>query len=202
MIKDPKSIRLKLFLFLVCLSFTVLYSYSLETQVKPQLPKKYDGIIKEIAKEYNLESALIHSIILIESDYDPRAVSSKGAMGLMQLMPATAERYGVKNPFDPRENIRGGAKYLKDMCKLYYNSTDHVLAAYNAGQSAVKKYGGIPPYPETIHYIEKVRATYRHSIIRVRSKIYKYVDPSGRVVLTNDLSLYNKNKNKDKDKKK
>ncbi len=202
MIKDPKSIRSKLFLFLLCLFFTALYSSSLETQVKTQLEKKYDGIIKEIAKEYNLEPALIHSIILIESDYDPRAVSSKGAMGLMQLMPATAEYYGVRNPFDPRENIMGGTKYLKDMCRLYYNSTDHVLAAYNAGQTAVKKYGGIPPYPETIKYIEKIKATYRHSIIRVRSKIYKYVDPSGRVVLTNDSLLFNKNKKKDKDKKK
>lgn len=200
MIKDPKSIRLKLFLFLVCFFFTVLYSSSLETQVKTQLQKKYDGIIKEIAKEYDLEPALIHSIILIESDYDPRAVSNKGAMGLMQLMPATAEHYGVKNPFDPRENIMGGTKYLKDMCKLYYNSTDHVLAAYNAGQTAIKKYGGIPPYPETINYIEKVKATYRHSIIRVRTKIYKYVDSSGRVVLTNDSSLYNKNKDKNKKK--
>lgn len=198
MIKDPKSIRLKLFLFLVCFFFTVLYSSSLETQVKTQVQKKYDGIIKEIAKEYDLEPALIHSIILIESDYDPRAVSNKGAMGLMQLMPATAEHYGVKNPFDPRENIMGGTKYLKDMCKLYYNSTDHVLAAYNAGQTAIKKYGGIPPYPETINYIEKVKATYRHSIIRVRTKIYKYIDSSGRVVLTNDRSLYNKNKNKKK----
>ena len=198
MIKDPKSIRLKLFLFWVCFFFTVLYSFSLETQVKTHLQKKYDGIIKEIAKEYDLEPALIHSIILIESDYDPRAVSNKGAMGLMQLMPATAEHYGVKNPFDPRENIMGGTKYLKDMCKLYYNSTDHVLAAYNAGQTAIKKYGGIPPYPETINYIEKVKATYRHSIIRVRTKIYKYVDSSGRVVLTNDSSLYNKNKDKKK----
>ncbi len=200
MIKDQKSIRSKFFLFLVCFFFTVLYSSSLETQVKRQLQKKYDGMIKEIAKEYDLEPALIHSIILIESDYDPRAVSNKGAMGLMQLMPATAEHYGVRNPFDPRENIRGGAKYLKDMCKLYYNSTDHVLAAYNAGQTAIKKYGGIPPYPETINYIDKVRATYRHSTIRVRTKIYKYVDSSGRVVLTNDSSLYNKNKNKDKKK--
>ncbi len=198
MIKDPKSIRLKFFLFLVCLFFTVLYSSSQETPVKTKLQKKYDGIIKEIAKEYNLEPALIHSIILIESDYDPRAVSNKGAMGLMQLMPATAEYYGVKNPFDPRENIMGGAKYLKDMCKLYYNSTDHVLAAYNAGQTAIKKYRGIPPYPETIKYIEKVKATYRHSTIRVRTKIYKYIDSSGRVVLTNDLSLYNKNKTKKK----
>jgi len=196
MIKDPKSIRLKFFLFLVCLFFTALYSSSLETQDKPQLKKKYDGIIKEIAKEYDLEPSLIHSIILIESDYNSRAVSNKGAMGLMQLMPATAERYGVRNPFDPRENIMGGAKYLKDLCKLYYNSTDHVLAAYNAGQTAIKKYGGIPPYPETINYIEKVKATYRHSTIRVRTKIYKYVDSSGRVVLTNDRSLYNKNKDK------
>ncbi len=198
MIKNTKSIRSKLFLFLLCLFFTVLYSSGLETQVKTQVQKKYDGMIKEIAKEYDLEPALIHSIILIESDYDPRAVSNKGAMGLMQLMPATAERYGVRNPFDPRENIMGGAKYLKDMCKLYYNSTDHVLAAYNAGQSAIKKYGGIPPYPETIKYIEKVKATYRHSTIRVRTKIYKYTDSSGRVVLTNDSSLYNKNKDKKK----
>jgi soluble lytic murein transglycosylase-like protein len=158
------------------------------------LRAEIDSIVQEVAQKYSLEPSLIHSIIKIESNYDPWAISPKGAMGLMQLMPATAAQYGVKNIFDPRENIEGGVRYLKDLVRLYQGQTDLVLAAYNAGQEAVKRFGGIPPYPETIKYIEKIKASYDKPVIKTRTKIYKFVDKKGRVVFTNDRQYYLKNR--------
>jgi hypothetical protein len=114
----------------------------------------------------------------------------------MQLMPETAKRYGVRDIYNPRENIEGGVKYLKYLMDLYNSKTDYVLAAYNAGHNAIKKYGGIPPFPETRRFIEKVKATYPNSTIRDRKKIYKYYDDSGRVVFTNSRILYSLNKSK------
>ncbi len=110
---------------------------------------------QKVAQKHGVEPDLIHAIIRAESNYDSFAVSEKGAMGLMQLMPATANAYGVNNFCDPEENIEGGTKYLKDLIKLYGGKTNFVLAAYNAGQEAVKKYKGIPPYPETRNYISR-----------------------------------------------
>jgi soluble lytic murein transglycosylase-like protein len=151
----------------------------------------YDGIVSVMARQYGVPAKLIHSIIKVESDYDPRAVSKKGAMGLMQLMPPTARQYGVRDVFDPRENIKGGVRYLKDLMELYEANTDLVLAAYNAGQSAVAKYGGIPPYRETIDYIDKVKRNgYRDSTIRSGTEIYRFVDDRGRTVITNDYLTY------------
>jgi len=152
---------------------------------------EYDGIVTVIAREYGVPAKLIHSIIKVESDYNPNAVSSKGAMGLMQLMPPTARQYGVRDVFDPLENIKGGVKYLRDLMTLYESNTNLVLAAYNAGQSAVAKYGGIPPYRETIDYINKIKRNgYRESTIRSGTEIYRYVDEKGRTVLTNDYLSY------------
>ncbi len=179
--------------FLVCFALLSLCS---DIQAGPQPPKKYDSIIRSIATNYGLEPALIHSIIRTESNYDADAVSPKGARGLMQLMPETAERYGVRDIFNPRENIEGGVRYLKYLMDLYDSKTDYVLAAYNAGHNAIEKYGGIPPFPETRRFIEKVKATYPHSTIRDRKKIYKYYDDSGRVVLTNSRILYSLNKSR------
>ncbi|RLE00617.1 MAG: hypothetical protein DRI99_08525 [Candidatus Aminicenantes bacterium] len=156
--------------------------------------QEINRIVEEIAHKYSLEPTLIHSIIKIESNYDPWAISPKGAIGLMQLMPTTAAQYGVRDIFDPRENIEGGVRYLKDLIRLYQGRTDLVLAAYNAGQEAVKKFGGIPPYPETIKYIEKVKASYNKPVIRTRTRIYKFIDKKGRVVLTNDRQYYLKNR--------
>jgi len=156
--------------------------------------QEINRIVEEIAHKYSLEPTLIHSIIKIESNYDPWAISPKGAIGLMQLMPTTAAQYGVRDIFDPRENIEGGVRYLKDLIRLYQGRTDLVLAAYNAGQEAVKKFGGIPPYPETINYIEKVKASYNKPVIRTRTRIYKFIDKKGRVVLTNDRQYYLKNR--------
>jgi hypothetical protein len=115
-------------------------------------------------------------------------------MGLMQLMPLTAAQYKVMNVFDPRQNIQGGVKYLVDLIKLYDGDTKHVLAAYNAGQEAIKKYGGIPPYRETKNYIKKVMAAYPKSKITTRTKIYAFYDEKGRYVLTDNKALWERNK--------
>lgn len=176
-------------------------SLGIDAQAEPQPASRFDGMIKSIAANHGLEPSLIHSIIQAESDYDPYAVSSKGAAGLMQLMPETAQRYGVNNVFDPWENIEGGVKYIKDLMRLFGRNTDHVLAAYNAGQNAVKKYGGVPPFPETERYINKVKAAYPKLTIKNRNKIYKYYDSSGRIVLTNCSFLYSQAKSSNQEKK-
>ncbi len=176
----------------------VLFPLDADAQAAPRQNKTFDKIVKAVAKKYNLEASLIHSIIRAESNYDPHCVSSKGALGLMQLMPKTARTYGVGNPLEPRDNIEGGVRYLKDLINLYNGRTRFVLAAYNAGQTAVKKYGGIPPYPETKNYIEKVMNSYPKSFIKTRSKVYKYRDSSGRIVFTNCHYLYSSNKTTDK----
>ncbi len=163
----------------------------------PQLKAEYDDLIRSIAQKYRVEHTLIHSIIRAESNYDRFAVSSKGALGLMQLMPSTAIQYGVKNVFDPRENIEGGVKYLKDLIKLYNGKTDLVLAAYNAGQEAVRKFNGIPPYRETRNYISKImnRFGYDKEYIKGKTEIYKFYDKDGKLWITDDRAFYLKNKN-------
>jgi soluble lytic murein transglycosylase-like protein len=196
--KQPKSFQLKIFAFLTILLLIFLFPLEADSQAKPRQNKRFDKIIKDVAEKYSLESSLIHSIIRTESDYDPYCVSSKGALGLMQLMPDTARIYGVGNPFEPRDNIEGGVRYLKDLINLYGRRTRFVLAAYNAGQTAVKKYGGIPPYPETKNYIEKVMASYPKTFIKTKTKVYKYQDSSGRVVFTNCHFLYSSKRTSDK----
>ena len=158
--------------------------------------KPYDDIVLSVAQEHRVPPELVHSIIKAESAYDTWAISSKGAMGLMHLMPLTANQYKVMNVFDPRQNIQGGVKYLVDLIKLYDGDTQHVLAAYNAGQEAIKKYGGIPPYRETKNYIKKVMAAYPKSKISTRTKIYAFYDENGRYILTDNKALWEKNKKK------
>ncbi|MGD2246322.1 MAG: lytic transglycosylase domain-containing protein [Candidatus Aminicenantes bacterium] len=181
--------------FFVCLA---LPSLQIEARVESGFPQRFDSLIESVADEYGLEVSLIHSIIRTESNYDPNAVSTKGAVGLMQLMPETAQRYGVRDLYDPKQNIEGGVKYLKELMNLFNGKTDYVLAAYNAGINAIKKYGGVPPFPETRRFIEKVKATYPNSTIRNRKKIYKYYDDEGRVVFTNSRVLYAQNKKETK----
>lgn len=103
-----------------------------------------------------MEPLLVHSVIKAESNYNPLAVSPKGAQGLMQLIPSTARRFGVANTFNPKQNIEGGVKYLKFLMDLYHNDYVLVIAAYNAGEGAVAKYNGIPPFSETRNYVNQV----------------------------------------------
>ena len=113
--------------------------------------------VDRIARQNQLSPQLVHSVIQVESNYDPNAVSPKGAQGLMQLIPATARRFGVSDAFDPADNIQGGARYLKYLLELYKGDEALALAAYNAGEGAVSRYGGVPPFPETQNYVAKVR---------------------------------------------
>lgn len=131
-----------------------------------QLPKTsvkntdFDEIVDKAAAAFNLPTKLIKSVIQKESNFNPNAVSSAGASGLMQLMPATARGLGVTNVFDPAENIFAGSKYLRQMMDKYENNIELALAAYNAGPGNVDKYGGIPPFKETQNYVQKVTNTF------------------------------------------
>lgn len=123
---------------------------------------RFTPIVKEAASQNRLDAALLHALITTESGYNPRAASRKGAMGLMQLMPDTASRYGVSDAFDPAQNVHAGARYLSDLLQLFNQDLNLALAAYNAGEQSVIKYGNrIPPYRETIAYVPKVLDHYR-----------------------------------------
>lgn len=113
------------------------------------------NLVESAAKNYAVSPDLIHSVIQVESNYDAWAVSPKGAQGLMQLMPATAARFGVKDTFDPKQNIEGGVRYLKFLQQTFKDDR-LAIAAYNAGEGAVARYGTVPPYPETVDYVAKV----------------------------------------------
>lgn len=136
--------------------------YRKETPAAGDGVSSYLEIIRRHAGSYRLEEALVKAVIKVESDYQPRVVSSKGAQGLMQLIPATAKLLKVRNPFDPAENIRGGSEYLRRMLDLFDNDLELALAAYNSGPNTVKRYGGIPPYEETRNYVERVKRYLDH----------------------------------------
>ena len=120
-------------------------------------PYRLETLITHFAQKFNLDRSLVKAVIKAESDFDPQVVSSRGAQGLMQLMPETAREVGVNNPFDPSESIYGGSLYLRKMLDSFDQNLDYALAAYNAGPGAVRKYGGIPPYQETENYVRRVK---------------------------------------------
>jgi hypothetical protein len=124
--------------------------------------QRYSSIVETAASKYGVDKALVHAVISAESGYNPQAVSRTGARGLMQLMPETARRYGVHNSMDPADNIYGGVRYLRDLLTMFKGDMKLAVAAYNAGENAVIRYGlRVPPYAETLGYVPKVLEFYR-----------------------------------------
>ena len=155
---------------------------------------KLDRIVRDAAARHNMDPALVKAVISTESGWNSQAVSRKGAVGLMQLVPGTAQRFGVSNAFDPAQNVEGGTTYLKSLLDRYGNDLSKTLAAYNAGEGAVDRSGGVPAYPETQQYVRKVTDAYyrpgsgRNSSFGIppRKPLRKDVDSSGRVIFTNE----------------
>jgi soluble lytic murein transglycosylase len=166
---------------------------------------QYADLINQVAAEEGVDPALVRAIIKAESNFDPHAVSRKGAQGLMQLMPGTAGRYAVENSFDPEANIRGGVRYLRFLHDMFSGRLPLALAAYNAGENVVARYNGVPPYPETRQYVARVLAFYgrrdlggrdpgpspRRTGIEVgrgvpsTQRVYRRVDADGTPLYTN-----------------
>jgi soluble lytic murein transglycosylase-like protein len=119
-------------------------------------PEAIRALARKVAKRHGLNADLVFAMIAVESNYEPQAVSPKGARGLMQLMPSTAAHLGVADAFDPEQNVDGGSRYLKQLLDLYGGDTTKALAAYNAGPGAVQRHGGVPPYKETRAYVKRV----------------------------------------------
>ena len=138
----------------------------------------FGDLIHAAAKRYSIDPDLITSVIAAESNFDPKAISRRNARGLMQLLPATANRLGVKNIFDPQENIDAGAHYLSDLLVLYKNDLALTLAAYNAGPERVQRYGQrVPPFAETISYIQRVKRTYNERKSGINAEKAKLQNP-------------------------
>lgn len=128
------------------------------------MQQRYGQLVEQVAREHDIDPALLNAVITVESAFNPNAISHKGAVGLMQLMPATARRYGVANRYDPAENVRGGAGYLRDLMELFDGNIPLALAAYNAGEKAVARYGNrIPPNRETPTYVMRVMELYKNN---------------------------------------
>ncbi|MFQ5817427.1 MAG: lytic transglycosylase domain-containing protein [Terriglobia bacterium] len=147
--------------------------------------------IEQVATEHRLDPRLVHAIIEVESSWDSWAVSRKGAVGLMQLLPATGRRFGARNLLDPKTNIAAGIRYLRFLLDRFQNNLALALAAYNAGENTVSEFGGIPPYRETRAYVRRVSALY-HTGGRMAAatsaragRIYQEVDENGRIVFRN-----------------
>jgi hypothetical protein len=137
------------------------YDLSYRPDRGPLFATVYDGVIEREAKSHDIDASMVSALIRAESNFQPRAVSRKGARGLMQLMPATAKRLSVQRPFDPGSNVRGGVKYLRELVDRFGHHPELVLAAYNAGEGAVETYGGVPPYRETIEYVNRILTWWR-----------------------------------------
>lgn len=126
--------------------------------------ERYRSLVEKAAREHQVDQALLRAIISVESGYDAEAISSRGAVGLMQVMPQTARRYGITNVHDPAQNIQAGTRYLRDLLNKFNNNLALSLAAYNAGEGAIQRYGNrIPPYQETLAYVPKVIDIYNRN---------------------------------------
>lgn len=161
----------------------------------------YENLAFKIAKEYSLDPALIKAVITAESNWDPFALSKKGAMGLMQLMPSTAQILNVKNPYDPEENIRAGIRYLKYLLEKFNGDIVLAIAAYNAGPTIVERFGRIPPINETLQYVKKVLSLsgYNKNIElkpaqKKKEEIYMIRLEDGSILYTNSAILSSQNR--------
>jgi soluble lytic murein transglycosylase-like protein len=150
-----------------------------------------DGLIEAHARQQKLDPRLVHAVVNVESSYNPVARSTKGAMGLMQLMPATARSLQVDDPYDPEQNLRGGTVYLRRLLDRFDGDLELALAAYNAGPEAVDRYRGLPPYPETHEYVDRVMRLSRGEAPRTVAGVgrsgrrtYVHRDEAGRLVLS------------------
>ena len=151
---------------------------------------KLRQIVNQVSLEHGVDPKLVDALVRVESSYDPRAVSRKGAMGLMQLMPDTADRLDVEDPFDPEENVRAGVKEFSRLVDRYAGNLQLALAAYNAGEGAVARYRGVPPYNETRNYVSRILTLYTGRPFRLagtyRAKPVRMVrDRNGNTVITN-----------------
>jgi len=154
------------------------------------IPDSYVNIINSACTRFGVDPSLVHAIVKVESDFNPFAISRKGAMGLMQLMPQTATTMNVRNTFSPDENIEGGVKYLRYLLDRYEGNISLSLAAYNAGETAVKKWGTIPPYKETQDYVRKILQIYNGTgkTYAPRYTIYVGAGADGTILLTDNPS--------------
>lgn len=178
-------------------------THSAGFRLSPSNNRLYDVFIQEASTLHGVDQALVRAVIQVESEFDARAVSRAGARGLMQIMPQTAERFGVADAFDPRQNIFGGVKYLRKLLNLFNGDISLAVAGYNAGEHAVQRHNGIPPYKETQGYVRKILALLGRSssaesalparvtsaseerpVVRKPTVIYKWRDGQGRVYLS------------------
>jgi hypothetical protein len=156
---------------------------------------RFGEAIRATAARYGVDHRLVEAVIVVESGGNPRAVSPKGATGLMQLMPHRAAELGVRNAFDPNQNLEGGVRHLRDLLERFEGDVTLALAAYNAGEEAVRSYRGVPPYRETQDYVRKIRGLYYSPALPVDSgrslprpesaQVYKLVEADGTIVYTN-----------------
>jgi soluble lytic murein transglycosylase-like protein len=159
------------------------------------VPANINQLLEQTAKRFQVDPELVRAMVRVESGFDPKAVSNKGAMGLMQLIPATAQRFGVANPFDPKQNLEGGVNYLRHLLDMFGGDLSLSLAAYNAGEHSVQRSGGVPAIPETQNYVRKVTSLYQSGDARpparsasrepLTTSITRYVDENGVVHYTN-----------------
>jgi soluble lytic murein transglycosylase-like protein len=160
------------------------------TPVKPATPIELDALVQETSEKHHVDPNLVRAVISAESNWNASAVSRKGALGLMQLVPGTAQRLGVGNAFDPAQNVDGGVRYLGMLLERYNGDINKALAAYNAGPGIVDRFGGVPNFPETRSYIQKVTSTYFRPGSGFQPQapppIYRRVEADGRVVFTNE----------------
>lgn len=163
----------------------------LRRSTNKNLSNSVSKLIDQIATQYDIDPEFVNAVARVESNLNPSAVSPKGALGVMQLLPSTADRFGVHDIYDPKQNIEGGVRYLKFLGNMFSGNLPLVLAAYNAGENAVKRFNGVPPYKETQNYIHKIQQLYKKDSISSQKKnelklnIISHQDSNGGVFYSN-----------------